>query len=282
MKQGAIRILQEELTERGIYAGPVDGKLHDALASSVTGFVQDRKADLTKSPDDWSDARKRTAAFQLVCKDKDCDPGPVDGLWGDLTEFAYFEIGFLREHGQKPPSFRDIVPLDVNPNGWPTDRSKQGSQSELFDFFDFDPNRGGEPATVMVTCPWRLKLNWNRTQSTTRIGCHPKVAESLERVVTRIFEHYGLEAIEELGLNIYGGCKSVRTKRNGSTWSIHSFAAALDFDPDNNQLNWGFDRAHMARPAYHEYWRFWEEEGWVSLGRTSNFDWMHVQAVKLG
>jgi len=29
------------------------------------------------------------------------------------------------------------------------------------------------------------------------------------------------------------------------------------------------------------FWKAWEEEGWLSLGRSRNFDWMHVQACRL-
>ncbi|MCF8078467.1 MAG: hypothetical protein K9K88_04215 [Desulfobacterales bacterium] len=46
-------------------------------------------------------------------------------------------------------------------------------------------------------------------------------------------------------------------------------------------LKWGRDRAHFARTEYDAWWRLWEEEGWVSLGRQRNFDWMHVQAAQL-
>jgi hypothetical protein len=27
----------------------------------------------------------------------------------------------------------------------------------------------------------------------------------------------------------------------------------------------------FAQPEYDAWWRFWEEEGWVSLGRTKNY-----------
>ena len=43
----------------------------------------------------------------------------------------------------------------------------------------------------------------------------------------------------------------------------------------------GWDRTASPRPEYETSWWFWEEEGWVSLGRTKNPDWMHVQAAKL-
>ena len=276
MKQGAIRILQAELAGTGVYSGPVDGQLNAMLTAPVAHVIEDRRPDLAGDPAGWSDARKRVAAFQLVCRDAEFDAGPADGLWGQLTEFAYGEIAFFRETGERPLRFRDIVPLDRNPNGWPRDH---GDQRDLFDFFSFNPNAGGEPATTIVTCPWELKLDWDRSVKTRRIGCQPR-PQSLERVLTSIHDHYGTDALIEMGMNIYGGCKNVRTKRGGSSWSTHAFAAAIDWDPDNNKLDWGWRQARMARPDFLEFWRFWEEEGWVSLGRTENFDWMHVQAIK--
>jgi hypothetical protein len=55
----------------------------------------------------------------------------------------------------------------------------------------------------------------------------------------------------------------------------------LDFDPSRNKLKWGRDKANLARPEYDAWWEAWETEGWLSLGRERNFDWMHIQAVKL-
>ncbi|MCA1748660.1 MAG: M15 family metallopeptidase [Sphingomonadales bacterium] len=69
--------------------------------------------------------------------------------------------------------------------------------------------------------------------------------------------------------------------RGGSSWSMHSWGIAIDFDPANNQLRWGRDRARMAKPAYAPFLNAWESEGWISLGRERNFDWMHVQAARL-
>ena len=82
-------------------------------------------------------------------------------------------------------------------------------------------------------------------------------------------------------LDLWGGCLNVRKMRGGSRYSMHSWGIAIDYDPGKNRLKWGRDRAAFAKPEYDTWWRLWEEEGWVSLGRTRNFDWMHVQAAKL-
>jgi hypothetical protein len=37
----------------------------------------------------------------------------------------------------------------------------------------------------------------------------------------------------------------------------------------------------MAQPEYAPFLDLWEAEGFVSLGRARNFDWMHVQAARL-
>ena len=100
-------------------------------------------------------------------------------------------------------------------------------------------------------------------------------------MLVRVLDHYGPERIRELGLDLFGGCLNVRRMRGGSAWSVHAWGAALDFDPERNQLRWGRARARFARPEYEKWWALWEAEGFLSLGRARDFDWMHVQAARL-
>ena len=102
----------------------------------------------------------------------------------------------------------------------------------------------------------------------------------LQRMRLIVLAHYGPDGVRELRLDRYGGCFNPRKKRGGTSWSTHAWAIALDFDPERNRLQWGRERAAFARPEYHRWWELWEEEGWVSLGRVANFDWMHVQAAR--
>jgi hypothetical protein len=67
--------------------------------------------------------------------------------------------------------------------------------------------------------------------------------------------------------------------RGGSQMSMHSWGIALDFDANRNQLRWSSAKAAFAQPEYDAWWAAWEREGWTSLGRTYDYDWMHVEAT---
>lgn len=109
-------------------------------------------------------------------------------------------------------------------------------------------------------------------------NCYP-VATS--NGYTRVHGHYGEQRIRDLGLDLFGGCYNNRKMRGGSNLSMHALAIAIDHDPERNQLRWGRDRAAFAKPVYDAWWRFWADEGWVSLGRERDMDWMHIQAARL-
>jgi hypothetical protein len=156
------------------------------------------------------------------------------------------------------------------PTVWPR-------QSGVADYF-------GPPANsqVMLGLPYPMKLAWDSGQEIHRFSIHAKVAESAGRVFGQTLGHYGIERIRHLRLDRFGGCFNVRPMRgSASRPSMHSWGIAIDFDPERNQLRWGRDRAHFARADYKPFLDFWEAEGWISLGRERNYDWMHVQAARL-
>ena len=114
------------------------------------------------------------------------------------------------------------------------------------------------------------------------ITVHERIADSVTRALTLALEHYGLDEIKRLRLNRFDGCFAPRKKRGGTSWSVHAYAAALDFDADNNRLEQDHRTALFARPEYEAWWRAWESVGAVSLGRARDFDWMHVQFARVG
>lgn len=131
-----------------------------------------------------------------------------------------------------------------------------------------------------LALPYPVRLGWEPTRILNAITCHERVADSLTRVLTKVLGEYGQARITELHLDVFDGCLNVRKMRGGTQWSIHSWGAALDWDADRNTLKMGSNQATLDNPPYTPWWRFWEEEGWLSLGRARNYDWMHVQAAK--
>lgn len=161
------------------------------------------------------------------------------------------------------------IPNPESKQNWP----KQ-NYSELVKFY------GAVGANqVLLTLPYKMKLAWDLKTEVTRISCNAKVKDSLERIFKKTLAHYGLEKIKELRLDIFGGCLNVRKMRGGSAWSMHSWGIAVDLDPDNNKLKWGKDKATFAKSEYEPFWKIVEEEGWRSLGRTKNYDFMHFEAI---
>lgn len=139
----------------------------------------------------------------------------------------------------------------------------------------------GENQTSLIL-PYPMYLAWDKNTIVKKLTCHEDVHDSLKNIFVKTLDHYGLERIKELRLDSFGGCLNVRKMRGGNSWSIHSWGAAVDLDPDRNQLKWGRDKAAFAKPEYDKFWQIViDDEKWVSLGRSRNYDWMHFQAANL-
>ncbi len=274
MNKRAILIVQTHLKGLGHFPGNPDGVQTPATDAAVTLGLTPRQAELPPGALGLEPKRRLTMMFQLIAKDRGIDCDPVDGFWGPVTQNAFDALVQLIDRGSLPPNWRDDEPSDANPHVWPRDR---GDQSDMRAFY----GQPGSPPITKVRVPWTLRLAWDKSQTVTHIGCHTRVAGSVESVLTRVHAHYGEAELRRLRLDLYGGCFMARRKRGGSSWSTHAWAVALDFDPERNQLKWGRDRASLDDTDYDFWWHAWEAEGWVSLGRSRNFDWMHVQAARL-
>lgn len=271
MNASAVRLIQEQLTTERFAPGKIDGKLGRHTYAAVENALQVRSLRLPTEWPTWSNPRKTIAYLQLLCEEHQIAVGSIDGYWGPQTDHAWASLAYLLEQGSLPPLWRDEPPATANPNSWP-----EQQETALRAFY-------GETGSdqVRLQLPYPHRLSWDLRQSLNSFSCHTRVHDSALRVLTRVFDHYGLERIKQLHLDRWGGCLNVRKMRGGSQWSMHSWGIAIDYDPDRNKLQWGRSQAAFARPEYDSWWRFWEEEGWISLGRNRNYDWMHVQAARL-
>ncbi len=139
------------------------------------------------------------------------------------------------------------------------------------------PTEQGTGYLIPISLPYPMKLAWDLNTKVTTIRCHRLVADKLKEVFNELLLVYGLPKIQELGLNIYGGCFNFRKMRGGNDYSRHSWGVAIDLDPERNQLKETSKTARFARPEYKDMIDIFYKHGFVGLGREKNYDWMHFE-----
>lgn len=215
--------------------------------------------------------------------------GAIDGDLGPLTLrsiLGFQRINGLKQDGVVGPVTEALLFPALLP-GARKEVARPGDSQGAAIVFPYERDveriygkRGQNQALIVP--PYPMVLAWDTTDKVERFSIHEKLARSAERCLHRVADAYSAAKRRELGLHLFGGCLAVRRKRGGSGWSMHSWGIAIDFDPLRNQLRWDRGRARLAQPDAEMFWRIWEEEGWVSLGRKRDYDYQHIQAARLG
>jgi hypothetical protein len=259
------RSVQRFLQSKGLYQGEIDGDFGFRSHEGARIFLAGLGPDISTYQPGWPDRRVRIAIEQSMMREIGADLGKIDGIAGVRTQIA---LEKWQDHitFNKPPLPEAPV---HQPPVWPRQR-------DVAAFF-------GQPGQnqVKLQSPYPLFLDWDLSEKITGFMIHEKCHDSALRVMKRVLQHYGQDQIHALGLDQFGGCLNVRKMRNGSAWSMHAWGIAIDWDADRNKLRETSRTARMARPEYKVFLDLWEAEGWISLGRERNFDWMHVQAARL-
>lgn len=154
---------------------------------------------------------------------------------------------------------------------WPT-------QAEVRKGISIFGRPGCEANLVSLTPPYPLYFEGKPVRS---IRVHRLVAKHVQLALQEVLTHYGMQEIQRLGLNSYGGSYNYRTTGRGSTLSMHAWGIALDFSPAANARHYKAPRASLSHPDCRKWWEIWERQGAVSLGRECDYDWMHLQFARL-
>jgi hypothetical protein len=285
-----LRDVQARLAAVHLYAGDIDGDPGPKSRAAIDAFLAQQGVVSVG----WSSARRLIAAQQLVCKLDGIAAGAVDGLAGTQTKYAFGVFDIRKANGGKPvPVIENWRNDEAAPQAVPTrplpatpiTSSKVNAPSTMpvwpkqsgMDSF-YGAKGTGQTSLVL---PFAMRIAWDLSSKVTKVSCHKRVADSLERIWVRTLDHYTLPEIQRLGLDLFGGCLNVRKMRGGSAWSIHSWGCAWDVDPDHNQLNFHRAKATLDNPPFDPFWRFVYDEGAIGLGRERDYDWMHFQFARL-
>lgn len=202
-------------------------------------------------------------------------PGPADGVWGDRTARAIQQAA-TDDRLLIAPAKAKPAPVGRVVGGIPVINSPAYRDIE-----SFYGKAGGKLCTEgRVALPFPFLIAWDKDQRIETFACHALLAKAMTSIYAEAAKHYGEAEFRRLRLDLFGGCFNHRPMRGGTALSTHAYGAAVDHDPQRNQLKWGRDRAAFAQPAYDVWWGIVEAHGAVSLGRAKNYDWMHFQFVK--
>ncbi len=229
-----------------------------------------------------------TLEIQRRLKELGFDPGELDGKSGARTLRAIkaFQIanGLAADGRVGPVTSAALFPDDAVENTDAvapvnTPNAANGSWPRQVDCMKYYGGVGLFQKKMAL--PFPMRLAWDKSVVVRSISVHEKVHDSASRAFRKIADRYSEAQRKDMGLDLFGGSLNVRKMRGGSAYSMHSWGIAIDFDPERNQLKWGRDKARLAQPDAADFWRFWAEEGWISLGQARDFDWMHIQAARL-
>jgi len=265
--------VQALLASANYYAGAIDGNAGPQTLRAIQIIERNGGHDWSK----WPAERILIAAGQVVLAAQGHEPGAIDGFAGHNTREALSSWSTQQATGARPilerrPVSAAGVPVSKTATQWPQQR----------DMENFYGRAGGPEATAGIcVLPFAFLIAWNTVQSVRKFNCHRRVAAPLRTIFAEAARHYGEAEYRRLRLDLYGGCYNNRNMRGGTQKSTHAYGAAVDLDPDRNQLRWGRDRASFARSEYDAWWSIVEAQGALSLGRAADIDWMHFQFSRL-
>lgn len=139
---------------------------------------------------------------------------------------------------------------------------------------------GDESNLVNVPVPANYPLKYEGKRVKT-IRFHKLGADRLAAALNDIINHYGAD-IETVapGACVYDGSYNFRKTTGASSYSIHSWGIAIDFDASKNTMKMSAPQARLSQPVYKPFFDILEHHGFMSLGRRGNYDWQHIQMCK--
>lgn len=269
--------LQIYMQAKGTYTDAVDGLFGRNSLAGMNAILERRREELSGTLAEWGVPRRKVALGQLLCQEAGIEVARIDGLFGPQTEHAFMTYNRQKYNLPEPVSFEELLDAPGSFTPTVTPSTVWPRQRDLRSFY----GAPCEVELVRLRLPYTMRIAWDLSQSVNSFFINKMCHDSAARAFQKISETYSPADIRKIGLDIFSGCYNCRKIRGGTGWSTHAWGISIDFDNTRNKLEWDHRWARLAKPDATPFWEIWEAEGWVSLGRARDFDWMHVQAARL-
>lgn len=263
---------QQLFASAGYYKFAIDNDFEVESAKSVVAI---EKAGKYKVSSRWGWQRRMIAAVQYLLNSKNFEAGVVDGLVGHNTRNALDGWLYFNIHGKREIVERTPVPYA------PSSKVYIPTQAECTAFYGQPGSAAIEAEMILVQLPFKLRIDYNLKQSTSRMRVHKKVAPHLERAMLQVYNKYGPDRMKDLGIDRYAGGFNPRRMRNGSAWSMHAYGCAVDFYAAPNGLRVSCPQALFCKPEYKDFLDIMEENNMLPAIRLWKKDAMHFQMCRL-
>ncbi len=266
--------LQALLAAEGFDPGLIDGDLGPRTWAAIGRVENAHRGQYPFDPKRWPESRRVVGAGQVLLMALQFEPGAIDGYYGHNTREAL--TAWRSQRGGV--TFELVRPATGNGH----QHKAQAAYPRQKDMVDFYGAAGGPQCTAgTVVLPVPHVLAWNQAERIHSFACHERLAQPMSRLFAEAVRHYGRQRYEALGLTLFGGCYNFRNMRHGARLSTHAWGAAIDLNPEENQLRWGADRARFAQPEYEAFWNIAMAQGATPAGIAWGRDWMHMQWARL-
>jgi D-alanyl-D-alanine carboxypeptidase len=134
---------------------------------------------------------------------------------------------------------------------------------------------------TIMPLPYPMRIAWDTKTQVRKMQCHEDAEQKFLNVFNLLLAHYGLEKIQALGIDLFGGCVNVRTMRGSKTrWSRHAWGICIDLDPARNGLKTPWLSSQFAKREYKPMIDIFYANDFINYGIELNKDAMHFELVK--
>lgn len=132
-----------------------------------------------------------------------------------------------------------------------------------------------------IPLPYPMRIAWDTKVRVQKMQCHELAADAFTNVFNQLLSHYGLQELQKLGIDLFGGCVNVRLMRGSKTkWSRHAWGIAIDLDPARNGLKTKKPIAQFSKVEYKAMMDIFYSNGFLNYGIEKDYDWMHFELGK--